>query len=227
MNLTLPQVIGKNVQRLRGAHTLEEVATQGRSLGVRWSGGSVRAIEQGEFKATLETVALLALALDRLEPEGKTARGTITLRDLLDTDQPIALSTKYVTSTEQLLTFLGGGTSGTVLDLKRMLAKMSEGAHEWVEEMESLNLPDDSAGLLLRVEQAGPETATEQRLAKKIDVHVHELRSWSVHLWGKSFEDHRDEIAGPDSTPQKKGRVSRDLLEHIQAAMKTKQHGDD
>lgn len=225
-NPTLPQVIGMNVKKLRDTHTLEDVAAQGRSLGVRWSGGSIRAIEQGEFKATIETLVILAIALDGLETDGKTIRGTITLRDLIDSDQPIALTTKYETSTDRLLEFLGGGTSGTALDLNRMISRMAEGAREWAEEMKSLNLPDTPYDFLLQVEQAGPESAAEHRLAKKINVHVQELRFWSVHLWGKSFEDYRDEIAGPDATPQKKGRVSRGLLEEIQQAMKGN-HGDD
>lgn len=224
---SLSQVIGKNVQRLRGSHTLEDVATQGRNFGVRWSGGSIRAIERGEFKATLETIILLALSLDRLNPEMKTLRGAITLRELLATDQPIALTAKYPTTTERLLTFLGGGTSGTAVDFQAVLKNMAESVLGEVEEMENLNLPDQTTDLYLRVEEAGPESAAEHRLAKKINIHIHELRSWSVHLWGKSFEDHRDDLAGPDSTPQKKGRVSRDLLEEVMTAMKEKDNGND
>lgn len=226
-HLTLSQVIGRNVQRLRGDHTLEEVATQGRRFGARWSGGSVRAIEQGEFKETLETIALLALALDGLDPERKTiGDGKITVWDLLQTDQSIILGTKVRTTVERLLDFLGGAPSGSLYDGRQVLAGLEEGLRELTEKVESLNLPNQTLQLLEDIEDAGPESATEHRLAKKIGVDVLELRAWSVYLWGKSFESHRDQEAGPGATPQKKGRLSRDLLSEIQQAMKENASGD-
>lgn len=223
--MTLGQVIGQNVRLLRGSHTLEELATHGRAVGATWSSGSISAIERGDFKTTVETVALLALALDRLRG-AEFLRGNITSRDLLQTDQPIALGKTLATSTEELLRFLGGGYSGEVINTTYHLTQAREGIGEQVAKLESLNLPNDSFDLFRRVEEAGPETPATERLAKKIGADPYELRSWSVHLWGKTFEDHRDQIAGPDSTPQKKGRVSRELLEEIQTAMK-EQRGND
>lgn len=224
--ITLAQVIGKNVKKLRAENTLEELAAHGRRIGANWSAASVRAIERGEFRATIETVAILALALDRLRESG-TIRGQITSRQLFESDEPIALGRHHATGTDQLLRFLGGDTSGTVLNEKYLVYRMQQGVGEFVEKSEKLNLPDQSIDLYERVEESGPETPAESRLAKKIDIDIHELRSWSVHLWGKSFENHRDDIAGPDSTPQKKGRVSRELLEEIATAMKGKKVGND
>ncbi|WP_225213361.1 helix-turn-helix domain-containing protein [Corynebacterium gallinarum] len=224
--MTLSQVIGQNVRNIRAEHTLEELASHGRALGTTWSAASISAIERGEFRATIEAVSMLALSLDQLRGEG-TLKGEVTSRDLFQTDKPIALGKKLVTSTDHLLQFLGGDTSGTVLDTSHMMKNIQEGMREWVEGYERLNLPNDSMDLYFRVEESGPQTPAEHRLAKKVGIDVQELRTWAVHLWGKSFEDHRDDIAGPDATPQKKGRVSRELLNEIEIAMKDRSSGDD
>lgn len=225
--VTLPQVIGNNVNRIRGGHTLEEVATFGRSLGAKWSSGSVSAIERGDFKATIETLALLALALDRLEPEGKTMRGTITVRDLLQTDHLIALGETHRSSTEHLLQFLGGAPSGSVFDTQHFRSIVDQSLRAAADQIKSLNLPNDMPVSQITEMEQHPMSSTEERLAKKISVDVLELRYWAFHLWGLPFEAHRDEVAGIDSTPQKKGRVTRQLLEEVQSAMRVNADGND
>ncbi|AJE33704.1 XRE family transcripitonal regulator [Corynebacterium humireducens NBRC 106098 = DSM 45392] len=228
---TLPQVIGANVRRLRGNHPLADVASFGRLLGVRWSSGSIHAIERGDFKATIETIALLLVALDSLETEGKTLRGSLTIRDLLEGDdlpggQSVQLTDELVTSRSRILALLEGGTSGTIIDGERMLKKAAEGVKDYVNQLENLHLASDTIDHLSAVEKSGPITATEQRLSANAGIHETEFRSWALHLWGKPFEQHRDEIAGKDSTPQKKGRVSRALLAEIKTAMKANRGND-
>lgn len=220
---TIAQVIGKNVKKIRGDFTLEDLASYGRSIGATWSSGSIRAIERGDFKATIETIALLALALDRLTDDGtKTMRGAITSRDLLQAEGKIELGKTYATNTERLLEFLGGGTSGTVMDMNDFGAKVQSA----MDQMKSLNLPDDMLIAEIEEMERHPVTPTEERLAKKIGVDVVELRNWAWHLWGTTFEKQRDNLAGKDASPQKKGSVSPQLLDEIQAAMK-ENRGDD
>lgn len=222
---TLAQVVGRNARNLRGTHTLEEVAAVARSLGAKWSSGSVSTIELGRSKCTIETLVILALSLDRLEPEGKTFAGTITIQDLLQSDSGIVIAGNLYTSAKSLSRFLSGEPSGSAIDTVVTMLEALEKEEDFYKELDTLNLPTDSMDHYLQVAESGRQSATEERLAKKIGIHVHELRSWSVHLWGKSFESHRDDIAGADSTPQKKGRVSRELLGEIETAMKGKTNG--
>lgn len=220
---TIPQVIGENVKRLRGDFTLEDLASYGRSIGATWSSGSVRAIERGDFKATIETIALLALALDRLTDDGtKTMRGAITSRDLLQTEGKIELGNKYATNTERLLEFLGGGTSGTVMDMDHFGTKVKSA----MDQMKSLNLPSGMLVSNMEEMERHPVTPTEERLAKRIGIDVLELRNWAWHLWGTTFERQRDNLAGEGASPQKKGSVSPQLLDEIQAAMKENSGND-
>lgn len=223
--LALPHVIGLNVEKIRGANTRDNVADHGRTYGAPWSGGSIRAIERGEFKATVETLALLALALTDLR--GDDGPG-VTIADLLETDQKIQLTESAQTTPANLQDWLAGGGVDALVDPSDMVRGMMRPFLSEMEELADLNHPKefDSMRGVKKVQSFGPATSTERRLAKRIGIHPHEFRAWSLHLWGEMFEDHRDEIAGPGATAQKKGNVSKPLLDEIQAAMRANR-GDD
>ncbi|MGO3067515.1 helix-turn-helix domain-containing protein [Corynebacterium casei] len=224
---TLAQVVGKNVRNLRGAHTLDDVAAYGRKFGATWSSGSVSAIERGNFKVTIETLIFLAFALDQVRG-AETVGDGLTIRDLLDSDELIDFGANTIrTTTSDLMKFLSGQPSGHVLNMEHAMDLFSEQLKDWVGEMDEMNLPTNLASFHIGVEEGGTETRTDIRLAKKIGIHPYELRSWAIELWGKNFESRRDEVAGKDATPQKKGRVSRQLLNEIQEAMKGNSNGVD
>lgn len=214
---SLPQVVGRNARRFRGDHTLENVATYARDLGAKWSSGSVSAIESGRSKCTVETLATLSMALTALRQFDGGAQDSVTITDLLQTEEEILITQTYSVTSGQLLEWLGGeGPGNAFLDME----KVTRNLDAYAEFLKSLNLPPNSAKFFMIHSNEMPETPGDVRLAKKAGIHVDELRAWAFHLWEKSFENHRDEIAGPDSTPQKKGRVSRELLGQIQEAMK-------
>lgn len=210
--VSLPQVIGQNVRRLRGDRTMDELATAGRIAGVRWSSGSIRAIETGTFKPTIETLAALTLAIDRLN--GEKLRGKTTLFDLLKTDGQIQLTTEIVSSDESLRRFLSGEPSGSVIDQKQLRKDIATRVTEYAERLNSLNLPDLDIEDFINLEGA-PASTTEERLAKRAGIQVEELRMWAHFLWSKTIEEKRDEIAGEGATPQKKGRATRGLITQI------------
>lgn len=58
-------------------------------------------------------------------------------------------------------------------------------------------------------------TPAEDRAAKSLGMPVSSFRFWARRLWGQSFEDKRDELAGEAASPQKKGRISRALKDQI------------
>lgn len=217
--IELPQVIGRNVRKFRGDHTLEDVALSGHGFGAGWSSGSISAIEQGRFKATVETLALLSLSLTYLRGQEYPE---IRIGDLLETDLPIELNATMQTDPDSLIQWLGGGRLDAWLSPGAMHVLQKKASAE-TERIKGLHFPPE---WVIDTGRGGPITTGEKRLAKRASIDPYELRAWSLHLWGKALEDHRDEIAGPDSTPQKKGRVSRDLLQEVEAAMK-ENHGDD
>lgn len=64
-----------------------------------------------------------------------------------------------------------------------------------------------------------PPSLAEQRAAKKLDLDPAELRHWAEELWGRGLEDESAHRAGPDSSPQARGRVTRLLVDEIRAAI--------
>lgn len=62
-----------------------------------------------------------------------------------------------------------------------------------------------------------PPTRTEIRLAEKAGIGPHELRRMAVGKWGISITQKRDEIASHDASPQKRGRITRELLTELLA----------
>lgn len=246
-SVTLPQVIGDNVKRIRGNHTLEELANAGRSYGATWSSGSLSAIERGDFKETIETITLLTLALGQLKQNElnhgdlntddfsedflrSTIGGGITIRDLLATDQVITLGGHPALTPDSLIDFLGGGS---IYDLRGSPAFSSWEMQQLMQAYEeqkvlfkSLKFPKYHLEFLVKIETFGAITETERRLATKSQIDPWELRAWSVHLWGNSIEHQRNEVAGRDATPQKKGRVTRELLNEIENSMRAKNGND-
>lgn len=218
---TLSQVVGRNARELRGEFTLENVASTARKFGAKWSSGSVSTIELGRSKCTIETLAILALALDELRVESPTDErvGKITINDLLRTNKRILITPELKASSDSLQEFLGGETSYSVLDLPGRVEDITGWLEDFTDTLKGLNLPNQSAQLYVNAMQVGDFTPTEERLAKKLGIHLYELRWWSYFLWKTSIEHRRDELSGNGATPQKKGRITRELLNEISEAM--------
>lgn len=219
---TLPQVIGANVQRLRGHHTLADVASQGRSLGARWSSGSIHAIEKGTFKPTLDTLAILCQALGSLGLREGNKRPTPTLADLLTSPSPIELSGLLWTDTASLIQWLQGGNLDTWVS-PPALEELQNRANQEVERVKSLNFPE---GWVIDTGKFSAPTPGELRLSDRAGVDPLELQVWAHHLWNQPIEERRDQVAGAGATAQKKGRVSRLLLDELTTAM-NRDNGDD
>lgn len=200
---TFAEVIGKNVKNIRQEKnlTMEQLATAGKAIGMSWSAGSIGSIENGSFKPTIETILALAYVLNNVDYLAwKTGTewefDPVQLDQLLEGASTLAVTEKKVVTKEELSRWLSGTsrfrlhTSASEKDrLKNNMSKFLE-----------------------------PEVQTtsgEQRIAKKAGISPALLRTTAEQLWGKRFEDYRDEIAGAEATPQKKGRVTRDLIGEI------------
>lgn len=218
----LAQVIAENVRRIRADKTMDQLATEGRSLGMNWSSGSIGAIEQGRFRPSLDVLAALADALGALhDPDSDTP--AIPISELVQTDGTIQIGSRTVTTPDSLVEWLAGGP----LSLYPSETEIDETRDKLVSYLERLKPLSSIKGFKVSdLRKLGATTPGEKRLAKKINVDPLELKAWSQRLWDMSIEEKRDEVAGEGSTPQKKGRVSRDLLEEITNAM-NRDNGND
>lgn len=218
----LAQVVGANVRRLRGHYTMEQLATEGRLFGANWSAGSVGAIEKGTFKPTVDTLVVLAFSLAALALRDDPEAREIAVSDLLQSDIAIEINPTIWASPTSLVHWLSGGTLDFWLS-PPAFEDAQKRAGEEIDQIKTMTFPK---GWIIDTGPYDAPTPGEKRLAKRAGIYPLELQVWSRHVWGTSIEEKRDEVAGPDSPPQKKGRVSRDLLGEIQAAMREKR-GDD
>jgi transcriptional regulator with XRE-family HTH domain len=60
---------------------------------------------------------------------------------------------------------------------------------------------------------------TEERIAAGLGIGTEELCDVSLRLWNTMFSAQRDRVAGPDASPQRKGRVTRQLKAELVEAL--------
>lgn len=94
---TPQETLARNARRLRGDETMASVADRARALGATWSSGTIGGIEAGRAKVTVETLVLLAVALET------------TVDELLTTEGGVAITDELILRPGSLLRVLAGG----------------------------------------------------------------------------------------------------------------------
>ena len=205
----LRDVIGENARRLRGDATADDVAKAARRYGLNWGTGRISDLEHGRVSPTLPTLAALALALSDVRD------ANVTLGDLIESNETIALTTALNVTSGQLRRFLGGGDMFDFA-LPSPGDAMAELRDQW-----PVRLQRVTAGALMRLLSDYGEP--EERLARDFGLDRERLAAEMAALWRRSFHAERDRRAGADANAQKKGRVAREL----KAELRTVLDGDD
>lgn len=182
----LATLIGRNARRIRTEAnlTLDRVASEVSALGHTWSHSRVAAFERGDVSPTLPTILVVCAALARLL--GKD----VTLADLTVSDDPVQLTEGLAAEASAVSAVLGGASAATIAP------------------------PDPFARPQDSPEDRRVEFGTgraERELAQALGEDLRLVSIASAQLWGKSYSEERDHRAGPDASPQAKGRISRTL----------------
>jgi hypothetical protein len=189
---TVAQVLGQTARALRGDRKVEVVAREARFAGLNWGTGRIADLEAGRVSPTLPT--LIALAWTFSKVLGRTA--PLPLSELFAGDGNVDLLPSVTVPIELLRKALGGELADP--PFPNQLARSV--ADKRLEEVERSMLEADyrmAHGLGISAESAAAEMAA---------------------LWGRSFTAERDRRGGPDSSPQKRGRISRELKAELQEA---------
>ena len=202
---TFSQVIAKNVKRLRGDFTMDELASAAKTLGVNWSSGNISAIEHGKVRPTLQNFMILTYALGKLH--GRKVR-------------PLEL----LESTGMIQTGIENNVTWT-MDIDDWWTKGNDplmpSPNEKSPVYASADIKDSRPGQTIVTADSFPDpekfrvSTTDERIAKSIEMDALEFRIKSYLLWNHSFETERDRLAGEGSSAQKKGRVTRELKEWL------------
>lgn len=214
---SIPVVLGRNVRAIREHHglTMADVAKEVRSYGVKWSTGRLTQVEHGEGAATIQLLLVLALTLSDLTGE------KVTPELLLTTDADVQL-TPDQELTGQAFTDVFAGRTTTLLahDIPEGVQQASETVQRVLETNSVLGDilgGDVTFGAIRAANKA--RTLADERAARKLGLTDTEFLAWSVRLWGKMMSAEVEERAEPGATPQKKGRITRQLMDEMRGAV--------
>lgn len=214
---SIPVVLGRNVRAIRERHglTMADVAKEVRSYGVKWSTGRLTQVEHGEGAATIQLLLVLALTLSDLTEE------EVTPERLLTTDNDVQLSPDQELTGEAFTdVFAGRTTTLLVHDVPGGVQEASEVVQRVIDTNSALGDilgGDVTFGVIREANEA--RTLADERAARKLGLTDTELLAWSLQLWGKMMSAEVEERAEPGASPQKKGRITRQLMDEMREAV--------
>lgn len=210
----LRSVVGQGVRRLRTAAGLtpDDVAREARRHGLVWTYSKVYALERGD--KAVSAPELLVLAQVMTDACGRPVR----LAELIEGDGDVALTPELIVTREWVRRMLSGGQpepiepydEATPGELPRAVAKA------W-RRREKLYGGKFSSRDLVRIESAGG--LAEERAARTLHITAGELAALSARLWRRTLTEERDNRAGADAGAQKRGRITRELLDELRARL--------
>lgn len=226
MTQTVAEVVGRNMKRTRerGGLTLDEVAREARVYGHRWNTGRVSRMERGEGSVTVDLLLFIAYLLGNLLGEA------VRPADLLRSDEGIQIAPRATLNPGKAAQALEAGDSGL------WTSDLVEGDDLIDEEMEQVRARYDGVGEVLRPVGMTPRTAeqldeahrawslSDERAARKLGLSQGRFTAWSIRLWGRLMSAEVERRSPAGATPQKKGRITRELLAELQEVMS---RGDD
>lgn len=213
---TIPQVVGVNLRTIRHQYglTLNDVSKALRSFGFNWSTGRLGDIEAGRGSATVQMVLGLSMALSEACEE------PISPLQLLRSEAPVSLDGKWLAVKgevfERLLsgqqhsvrpgTDTPGPNEGEVLERFDALLSRDEKAPETA---------DAGASAVLSADW----DLADSRAAKRLNMRDEDFQRLCVDTWGHLLSVEVRQRADHGASPQKKGRITRQLLEELKAGV--------
>jgi transcriptional regulator with XRE-family HTH domain len=218
----LQTVIGLNARefRLGAGLTLDQVSAAARRRGLKWSESRVADFEAGRVAPSLATLLAVCLALN------DAGCSEATLPGLVKYGSPMKINDSLALFDDDIVRLLDGQPATGPEPLERTPgdAANSLGWKRTPFERKVFQRYEVSIPSFVRVaKNAG---ATEDRVRKALRISPNLLAHLSAALWERSFSEERDRRAGESANAQKRGRVSREMLAELQAAVEGVHRGD-
>lgn len=226
--LTINEVVGRNVGSIReGAGlSLDAVARAAHVIGLRWNSARISRIERGEGNVTLDTLLILCALLSDMTSE------KVSVARLVTHDGPINIAPNASLSpgVAQRLVHEGGLSfratfeeGGTIIE--EAVSSLGERYNAYSAILRPLldkKIPVSSAINEGRAKWA----LSDERNARKLGITDAEFLAWSIRLWGRLMSLETEIRAPEGATAQKKGRITRELLDELRKNLEST-HGDD
>lgn len=210
--------------------TYDQIADAARQYGVQWSSATVQSMERGaRLSDSLSNMLILASSLnDLLEKNGQ--QRSVTLSDLIplrEEDEAFynlgrpqdnaaadvgsvrdAMAGKPVTITAKLLGHDVPNAPGVQRTLGRPCFRYRSDDEGYLSRLD-FDVVSDHA-----------PTIAEKRAAEKLNMHPYDLAAFCAVRFGHTLEEESYARAGDDSTPQKRGRATRLIIDEIRDTLK-------
>ena len=199
---SLAQVAGRNARqrRLDADATLEQVAAAARRRGLPWTSGRVGDFEAGRVAPTLPTLVAVALTLSDVTGE------SVTLGQLFAGAGNVAVNDAVTIPLDNLRAALGGEP-----------VRVAAAPDVVVRESDGTTLVVQGAQLAARF-----VFEADMRVVKSIGAAPDRAASAMNDLWGRPLSAERDARAGAGASAQRKGQITRQLREELEAALADK-----
>lgn len=214
--------IAHHLKAFRATHGITQPQIQEHAkqrYGATWSRGTVSGFEAGRGTMGVPTLLVLAATLSDLSGEA------ISVGDLIGDANLIELTPRLAVSRDGLKDLLGD--SPVVLDAEHGatalysdsdISEMVE--HVMIEsrfdppQISAQQSVDDS-----HVIADWPITLSVERAAQRLGIPQRALQLWALRLWGRPLDDEAAERAGEGSSAQKRGHVTRKLVQEIKTEL--------
>lgn len=222
--VSINQLIGQNVARLRATHglTLESVATSARGYGLKWNVSRVRELEQGQLGVPVQNLLVLAQVFFDLTQERRQ------LVDFFEGARRVEVTPELEVPTSQVYEAMGG----QAVVLKRQIPKplselppLEEGpmpeawSRAWDRERIAARAwtGDDYTLTLVTTRISKRVGLTDERAMKQLGQNADEWIYWCAALWRRTLRDERDARLDNriGTNPQRTGHVTRALIEEM------------
>ena len=236
---SLAAVVGENCRRIRvdAGVTQNALAKHACDAGLRWTASKVGQFERGQYNPALSTFLAVSYALS-------TATGGVVVpADLVRSDGYVVINDRLDPQSDLLEAILRGKSPwnvgydpadplgpglppsqlGRTAELMRdpayINAMVNFGSARLDDRLRYSEIPLKEYEAIRR--QSGLD---EQRVTKRLGITPELLIGASWQLWHQSFSEERDLRAGADASPQKRGHISRTLIQELREELS---RGDD
>jgi transcriptional regulator with XRE-family HTH domain len=207
----LSEVIGENARRIRtdSGATMEAVVRYAKHAGMKWTTARVVELERGKLSPSLPTVLVLAYALRMA-----TRSEAVTLAQLVQYDGLVRLNDGLVLRGRALEKYLSGkSVDFGALDRPALLDQASRTLGTLAENLPANLAFEDNPETFLTSYGLGDE-----RAAKALGLTKRQMMEQALTLWGHNLSTERDKRAGSGASAQKRGQVTRQLLNEARKA---------
>jgi len=215
-------VVGQNCRRIRTEADVTQnmLAKNARYIGLRWTTSKVGQFERGQNTPTFGTVMAVSIALS-----WATERNVLPA-DLVEFDGFIEFNAAFKLAGPKVVAALRGEPWGVLRAEDSGISVDRDFVSKAFAAFANRGSPSRYRDLLIGdvAEAQRRSGLDEDRLIKRLGISNDLLAEASVYLWGRSFSDERDRLAGPDANAQKRGRISRNLQKQIEEELARGDH---